>query len=403
VRREPLIIGAGPAGSAAAIRLGQAGYRPRLIERAAAPTDKVCGDFLGADAIERLHALGVDPAGLGAAPIHRLHLIHRHRETMAELPFRALGLSRKVLDQALLARAEAAGARVLTGTQVRRLSRTPHGWLAHTADVDPFAADGVFLATGKHDLRDLSRPGVAAGAIGMKMYYRLTPTQTAALSGAVVLTLFPDGYAGLQCVEGGRAVLCVAVGRGGFQAVGGTWSAMLAALEATSPQLREMLAGADPLLSRPLAIAGVPYGFLRKTVDDRTLFRVGDQAAVIPSLTGDGIAIALHSGTLAAGVWLDGDNASAYHHRLAHDLGGQMRLARVLHNAAMTGALQPVIVRGAGWFPGLLRQAARGTRLRGSAPTRKGLLLRRRGDQGAFDSLGAPGGEGATVRSATRE
>jgi flavin-dependent dehydrogenase len=98
------------------------------------------------------------------------------------------------------------------------------------------------------------------------------------------------------------------------------------------------------------------------------LFRLGDQVAVIPSLTGDGVAIALHSGALAAETWLDGDDSLSYHRRLAHDLGGQMRLASVLHTAAMVGPLQAAVIRGAGWFPGLSRQAARSTRLRHRAP-----------------------------------
>ena len=71
MRREPLIIGGGPAGVAAAITLGRAGCRPVLLERTSGPTDKVCGDFLSGDAIEQVRLLGVDPFVLGAAPIGR--------------------------------------------------------------------------------------------------------------------------------------------------------------------------------------------------------------------------------------------------------------------------------------------------------------------------------------------
>ena len=66
MRRDPVIIGAGPAGTAAAIVLARAGHQPILIERAAAPTDKVCGDFLSQDTIERAQLLGVDLTALGA-------------------------------------------------------------------------------------------------------------------------------------------------------------------------------------------------------------------------------------------------------------------------------------------------------------------------------------------------
>ena len=41
-----------------------------------------------------------------------------------------------------------------------------------------------------------------------------------------------------------------------------------------------------------------------------------------------------------------------------------MRLARLLHRAGLFGPLQPATVRGAALFPGLLRAAARGTRIR---------------------------------------
>jgi flavin-dependent dehydrogenase len=375
VRREPLIIGAGPAGSAAAIRLGQAGYHPLLVERSRGPTDKVCGDFLGADAIERLAGLGVELATLGAVPIRHLRLVHSDRMTQIELPFRAVGLSRRVLDEALLRRAEAAGSRLQLGRTVRRIGRGKDGWRVDTGDSHPIDVSEVFLATGKHDLRALPRPGVAQGAVGLKMYFRLSPTQTVALAGLIVLILFPGGYAGLQCVEAGRAVLCVAVGRKRFHALGGTWSGMLDSLISATPPMREMLNGAEPLLSRPLAVAGVPYGYLHRhspAANQQGLFRLGDQAAVIPSLTGDGIAIALHSGTLAAQCWLDGRGAAAYHRCLAHDIGGQMRLARWLHTAGMTGSLQAAAIRGTEWLPGLLHRAARGTRLKTCLGTEAG-------------------------------
>jgi menaquinone-9 beta-reductase len=253
---------------------------------------------------------------------------------------------------------------------VRQVTREQNSWLVHARDRDPMVADDLFLATGKHDLRDLGRPGAARGALGFKMYLRLAPAQTAALAGEIVLILFPGGYAGLQSVEARRTVLCIAVGRARFQAIGGRWSDLLHWLTKANPYLDRVLDGAQPLLPRALAVAGVPYGFLHRespAADTTGLFRLGDQAAVIPSLTGDGVAIALHSGTLAAEAWLDGEKSPAYHRRLASDLGGQMRLARLLHSAGTASGLQAVTILVAGWFPGLLRQAAWSTRLRRQA------------------------------------
>ncbi|MGD0103149.1 MAG: FAD-dependent oxidoreductase [Rhodopila sp.] len=365
MRRDPLIIGAGPAGTAAAITLGRNGYQPVLIERSAGPTDKVCGDFLSTDAIEQIRTLGVDPASLGAASIHRIRLIHGERIAETDLPFPALGLSRRTLDAALLAQAERAGAVVQLGQTVRQLARDAGLWTARTGDQTALTAETVFLATGKHDLRELPRVRIGRGAIGMKMYFAPAPTPAKCLEGAIELTLFPGGYAGMQHVENGHMVLCIAVQRQAFQRYGGGWPSLIAAIELRSRHFATMLARARPLLPRPLAVAGIPYGYqARRAACPDGLFRLGDQAAVIPSLTGDGMAIALHSGTSAAEIWLAGADSGTYQAALTRTLAPQMRLAGVLHHACMSGGVQSALIRGAALFPALLRQFARRTRLR---------------------------------------
>jgi flavin-dependent dehydrogenase len=162
-------------------------------------------------------------------------------------------------------------------------------------------------------------------------------------------------------------VLCLAVRNGKVR----PWAELLNALIAGLPQLRMRLGSAEPLLPRPLAVGGVPYGFLRQTTttgsSDATIYRLGDQAAVIPSLAGDGIAIALHSGSLAASCWVSGMDATAYHGLLAADLTRQIRIAGALHALA----LHPILQRGlpfcCGLFPPIMQLAAAATRLRASA------------------------------------
>jgi flavin-dependent dehydrogenase len=364
MRREPLIIGAGPAGCAAAITLARAGHQPDLIERTSGPTDKVCGDFLSADTIQRLRALDVDPAALGGSVIRRVRLIHGERVAEATLPFPAIGLSRRVVDDALLRRAQEAGALLQSGRSVRRIGLEDGLWTAVADGGAVWMAETVFLATGKHDLRDLPRPRPGGGAIGMKMYFSLRPERDRELNGATELTLFPGGYAGLQPVEDGRAVLCIAVRRSEFQSCGGGWPGLLAAIEATSRRFAAMLNGAAPLLPRPLAVAGLPYGYQAAPSPANGLFRLGDQAAVIPSLTGDGMAIATHSGRAAAEAWLSGVDPAAYQRDLLRTLAPQMRLAGWLHHASMSGLTQAAALLATSWFPGLLRQAATHTRLR---------------------------------------
>ena len=69
------------------------------------------------------------------------------------------------------------------------------------------------------------------------------------------------------------------------------------------PHLAMRLAGAEPLLEKPIAITHIPYGYIRRTTQDG-LYCIGDQAAVIPSFTGDGISIALHTARQAAAAYL---------------------------------------------------------------------------------------------------
>src|SRR6202034_4720331 len=71
---EVLVLGGGVAGCAASIALARKGRIVTLIEREPAPRHKVCGEFLSGEALEDLHALGIDVAALGAVPIDYVRL-----------------------------------------------------------------------------------------------------------------------------------------------------------------------------------------------------------------------------------------------------------------------------------------------------------------------------------------
>ncbi len=104
--QPPLILGGGPAGAAAATVIATAGRPVTLVERNAGPTDKLCGDFLSGAALAALHRLGLDPSAMGASPVRTIRLVHRRTSAESALPFPAMGLSRRSLDEALLHLAE---------------------------------------------------------------------------------------------------------------------------------------------------------------------------------------------------------------------------------------------------------------------------------------------------------
>lgn len=363
-----MIVGGGPAGATAAILLARAGRSVTLIERHAGPAHKVCGDFLSAEAIEAVTVLGVDLAALAPAPITAVRLVHGDRIAASHLPFPALGLTRRALDEALLRQANVSGAMVLRGHAIRGLDRHDGPPRLACASLGEVAADTLFLATGKHDLRGAARATCGTGLVGLKMYYALEPRQLAALRNHVELVLFAGGYAGLQLVESDQAVLCMLLPADRLRAVAGRWNGLLNSLTHECPHLATRLSGARPLLERPLAITGLPYGYLHapNRHDWPGLFRLGDQATVIGSLTGDGVALALASATLASRIWLAHGNAAAtYHRRLAARLSRQMRLASAIHRLCLSPAAQPWLLHACRIWPVALRAAGTWTRVPG--------------------------------------
>lgn len=364
----PVIVGGGPAGSSLACLLAGAGREVVLLERESAPNDKVCGDFLSIEALRNVAALGLNLHRLGAAPITALRLVHGERVAHAALPFAALGLSRRVLDEALLTLAEHRGAKVLRGR--RALALRQEGARVHlTTSIGEMAPEAVFLATGKHDLRGAHRAVRAPKTVAFKTYLSLASGQTDALRGHVEVVLFDGGYAGLLLVEGELANLSLIVSARALERAGGNWHGLLHALVASCPHLAQRLRGATPRLPRPLAISRLPYGFVHAPhpADWPGLFRLGDQAAVIPSFTGDGVAVALHSAGSAASAWLAGEPSAAHHHRLRRNVAAQMRRASWLHAACIAAPAQKPLVAACATFPGLMRLAATWTRIPGAA------------------------------------
>jgi flavin-dependent dehydrogenase len=369
---DALIVGGGLAGGALATALAAAGRSVVLLERESGAHDKVCGEFLSREAILYLNALDIDPLALGACRIHSVRLASGSAIATVSLPFPALSLSRRTLDDALLRRAAEAGAEVRMGARVQSLDRDTDGWRARLSGGDAVLGKTAFLATGKHDLRGWPRPaGRQRDLIGFKMYLRLSPMQTAQLAGHVELTLFRGGYAGLQPVEGSFANLCLLVRRGRYAALGQQWEALLNAICADNALLAQRLEDAQPRWERPLAISSIPYGYVRRTGDG--LWRLGDQAAVIPSFAGDGMSIALHSARVAAQYYMRGATVDAYQRCVARDVGTAVRSATLLSQFSVQEFGRALIGWGASRLPNIMSSVAAMTRVSAGALRRAGL------------------------------
>ena len=329
---DVLVIGGGPAGAAAAARLAVGGLRVILCERRREPERQVCGEFVSAAATAELAALGVQPVRLGARPIVRARVRGQNSEVTAPLPFTGYGLSRACLDRTLRTIAARRGADLRLGVGVRSIEGREGAWTTALSDGGRIEAGTVILATGKHDLRGHAR--AARGGtpvVGFKMHYRLRPDATAALQGTVELVLYDGGYAGLQLIEGDVANLCLIMRADGVRGDGQAWQNALSYLRQAAPPLGERLRDAAPLWQRPASIARVPYGYVcTRDAVRNGLYRVGDQAAVIPSFAGEGIAIALQTARRAADAVLAGQAATDHVAAVRRDVLGPMRRVGLL-------------------------------------------------------------------------
>ncbi|UAK25915.1 NAD(P)/FAD-dependent oxidoreductase [Sphingomonas nostoxanthinifaciens] len=357
--KEAIIVGGGLAGGAAATLLAQAGRPVLLLEREAEPVDKVCGEFLSIEAQHHLARLGLDLDHLGATRIGTLRVAFGRRTVETPLPFVARGLTRKRLDSALLDRAANAGARIERGFTVRSIAPgridTSRGELR---------SDLLLLASGKHEVRGAGRDvaGCDAGYVGFKTYWRLPRRARTGLDGQIDVILFDGGYAGLQMVEGEVANLCLLIEKSRLAALGGNWAGVLDAL-LREPHAAALLGDAEQCSPKPLTIAGVPYGFLHRADPAETAFRLGDQAAVIPSFCGEGMAIALHSAAVAAAVIGEGARAADHHAILRRDFQRRLRLSIALQRAGQKTWSRELVLKTLRLWPGVAKHIIALTRI----------------------------------------
>ncbi len=304
------VVGAGPAGVAAAITLARSGREVVVLDKASFPRDKCCGDGLTTGALRLLEGLGLDPSTIpswqtvddvvvrGPAGHHVRLPLPRGRGTYA-------AVARRIeLDAALVDLARAAGATVLEGAAVTgavaAADRIELEVLGREPVVARYAlgADGMWSPLRKHLGAE-----PAARDLGEWHAFRQYFTGVAPAASKDLFVWFePDllpGYAWSFPVAGGGANVGFGIQRGGtttVQEMGRLWPELLA-----RPHVREVL-GADALPEGPHKAWPIPAHIERTILSaagGRALF-VGDAAAATDPLTGEGIGQALLTGTMAA-------------------------------------------------------------------------------------------------------
>ena len=390
---DAIIVGAGPAGSTAAILLAQAGWSVALIEKHAFPRRKVCGECIAATNLPLLDALGVGPAidALAGPELRRVGLFVGEQTLTAGLPpfapsrhqwGRALG--REHLDTLLLQRATAVGANIWQPWTVKRITRDGGRHVCHALNIDSGAtatlsAPLLIAAHGSWELdpsaeQRTRRPQRPSDLFAFKGTFRNAHIEP----GLLPVLAFPGGYGGMVLGDHGLTTLAFCIRRDALRECRARNRVLKAALaaqahvEESCTGVRRMLADAD--LQAPwLSVGPIQPGIRAPWRSDGT-FAIGNVAGEAHPILGEGMSMAIQSAWLlcdrliARGDELRRNDLLAgraiaevgrdYAASWRRSFASRIRLAAVFAHLAMrpaSGALLPLLQH----WPGMLTAGAR--------------------------------------------
>jgi geranylgeranyl reductase family protein len=305
---DVVVVGAGPAGTSAAIVLAERGFRVALVDKARFPRWKPCAEYANPEAMRLLERLGLleHVREAGAVEFRGMRLVSPSGQRLdldftADAGRHALGVSRWVLDALAVERCRALGVEVLEGSPVRRVL-VADGAVAGVRvkrrgmELDLLArvvigADGHHSAIAR--LLGLERPMRWPRRIGLAAHLEGFPL--ADEMGEMHVTA--RGYCGLAPQENGRVNAAMVVDLTTFGARTGSVERYFDAALRAYPGLTERMQttrrvttvrGVGPLARRVARVSGA--GFVL----------AGDAAGFFDPVTGEGIYDALRGGVLAA-------------------------------------------------------------------------------------------------------
>jgi len=283
-----IIIGGGPAGTSAAISAARQGASVLLLERGRFPRHKVCGEFVSAESLSLLRdLLDLQHAALlhDAVRIPRARMFLDGRTLHASVDPPAASIARFDLDAALWHSAESAGVYARQQATVQSVGGS-RPFRIVTAGKE-FEARALVNASGRWSNLNLAPAENGARSekwLGVKAHFAEPVSEP-----SVDLYFFDGGYCGVQPVGAGR-VNASAMVRADV-------ASSLPEVFARHPELRER-SRIWTLVSDPVSTS--PLIFRHPQPERDGILMAGDAAGFVDPFVGDGISLALRSGSLAA-------------------------------------------------------------------------------------------------------
>jgi menaquinone-9 beta-reductase len=349
-----LVVGAGPAGAAAGLAARRRGLDVLVVDKATFPRDKTCGDGLTTAALRLLERLGVDLRTLpGYMPVRETVLISPSGRRVS-LPMPPDGdyaavVPRVEMDAALVDKARAAGVKVCEGTAVTGIDANDDGVTVSLGDDGAVRAAFVVAADGHYSfvrrcLREAAPPDLGTWHAFRQYFRGVDDPRLYVLFEADLL----PGYAWVFPLPGGRANVGFGVlrrpGTSGKE-LNARWRELL-----TRPSVRSVL-GPDAEAEATHRAWPIPASFEYEALADGRVLYIGDAANAVDPLTGEGIAQAIETATLAVDAIATGDAAvvgQCYRERVRRALGRDLRFAAALQRVLRSRRGARAAVRAAG-------------------------------------------------------
>ena len=310
-RFDAVVIGAGPAGATAARVLAQSGARVAIVEKAAFPRRKVCGEFISATTWPLLRELGiahhlpVDPArGIRRVGLYARDVVREAPMPRAEPGGWGMAVGRDILDAAILDAAVEAGATRLQPCDATVLEPSDGGCRIAVGD-RVIESDVVVAAPGSWQ----RRAHRASDLLGFKARF----TAARLPRDLMPLVLFPGGYGGLVASDGETVSFSLCIRRDVLRRCrdrrpgAPAGEAVLEHVMRSCRGVRDVLGRAR--LEAPWLAAGPIRPGIRHPVRGRIFF-AGNAAGEAHPLVAEGIGMAIQSGWLAARCIADSGTAT---------------------------------------------------------------------------------------------